>query len=71
LRQPPVRRAQSAGEERLGPLDAVGTTTVADRARRRSHEVDLVAVRALRDRPDLVAIEPADVYGAGYVAAEF
>jgi AAA+ ATPase superfamily predicted ATPase len=102
----------AGGEERLGPLDAVGTTTVADRIRRRSHEVDLVAVRAgrvvalgeaklralgapdlerllrirdlldapgasivlasasgvdraLRDRPDLVAIEPADVYGAG------
>ncbi len=99
------------GEERLGPLDAVGVTTVSDRANRRSHEVDLVAVRAgrvvalgeaklralggsdldrllrirdlldapeasvvlasasgvepaLRNRPDLIAIEPADVYGA-------
>jgi len=108
-----VARAHLAGggEERLGPLDAVGTTTVSDRARKRSHEVDLIAVRAgrvvalgeaklralgpadldrllrirdlldapeaslvlasasgvaseLRGRSDLIAIEPADVYGA-------
>jgi hypothetical protein len=33
------------GVERLGPLDAVGATTVSDRAGRRSHEVDLLAMR--------------------------
>lgn len=101
---------RAGGEQRLGPLDAVGATTVSDRDQRRSHEVDLVAVRegrvialgeaklralgprdvvrlerirnllgapeasivlasaggvdpALRNRRDLVAIEPADVYG--------
>jgi AAA+ ATPase superfamily predicted ATPase len=32
-----------AGE--LGPVDLVGTTTVSDRARRESHEVDLIAMR--------------------------
>ncbi len=100
----------SGGEQRLGPLDAVGVTTVSDRVGRRSHEVDLVAVRAgrvvalgeaklralgpadldrllrirdllgapeasivlasatgveaeLSNRPDLIAIEPADIYG--------
>lgn len=31
--------------ERLGPVDAVGATTVADRGRRRNHELDLVAMR--------------------------
>ncbi len=97
------------GETRLGQVEAVGTTTVSDRARRRSHEVDLVAMRggrvvalgeaklrplgaadldrllrirdllhapeaaivlasatgvdpALTASPDLVAIEPANVY---------
>lgn len=42
-----VARAHLArnAEERLGPVDVVGATTVSDRARRRSHEVDLVAVR--------------------------
>jgi AAA+ ATPase superfamily predicted ATPase len=96
--------------EGLGPVDAVGATTVSDRSRGRGYEVDLVAMRAgrvvalgeaklralgaadldrllrirdllnapqasivlasargvdarLRDRPDLIAIEPADVYG--------
>lgn len=107
-----VARAHLArgGEERLGPVEVVGATTVSDRASRRSHEVDLVAVRGgrivalgeaklralgasdldrllrIRDllaapeaaivlasasgvestlsgRPDLIAIEPADVYG--------
>ncbi len=107
-----VARAHLAGggEERLGPLDVVGATTVSDRARKRSHEVNLVAVRAgrvvalgeaklralgasdldrllrirdlldapeasivlasasgvdskLPDRDDVIAIEPADVYG--------
>lgn len=32
-------------EERLGSLDLVGATTVSDRARRQSHELDLVAMR--------------------------
>lgn len=97
------------GSERLGPVEVVGATMVSDRARRRSHEVDLVAMRggrvvalgeaklralgaadldrllrirdllavpqakivlasatgvdpALTRRPDLVAIEPANVY---------
>jgi uncharacterized protein len=107
-----VARAHLAGGgvERLGPLDLVGVTTVSDRAERRSHQVDLVAMRGdrvvaigeaklrplgapdlerllrIRDlldaseaaivlasatgvdpgstnRPDLIAIEPADVYG--------
>jgi uncharacterized protein len=45
-----VARAHVAGggAERLGQLDAVGVTTVSDRARGRSHEVDLVAIRAGR-----------------------
>lgn len=34
------------GCERLGPPDVVGATTVSDRARRASHEVDLLALRA-------------------------
>jgi AAA+ ATPase superfamily predicted ATPase len=98
------------GEELAGPFDAVGATTVSDRVQRRSHEVDLIAMRGgrvavlgeaklrtlgasdlerllrIRDlldapqasivlasaagvdpsltaRPDLIAIEPADVYG--------
>ena len=97
------------GSERLGPVEVVGATMVSDRARRRSHEVDLVSMRggrvvalgeaklralgaadldrllrirdllavpqakivlasatgvdpALTRRPDLVAIEPANVY---------
>jgi AAA+ ATPase superfamily predicted ATPase len=101
----------SGGGERLGAVDAVGATTVADRAERRSHEVDLVAMRGgrvvalgeaklralgardlerllrirellgapeasivlasasgvrskLGDRPDVIPVEPADVYGA-------
>ena len=107
-----VARAHLAagGVEGLGPVDAVGATTVSDRSLKRGHEVDLVAMRAggvvalgeaklralgpadlerlqrardlldvpqakivlasargvdarLRDRPDLIAIEPADVYG--------
>jgi AAA+ ATPase superfamily predicted ATPase len=33
------------GEKRLGAVDLVGATTVADRGRRRSHEVDLIAMR--------------------------
>lgn len=106
-----VARARIArgGEPRLGPVEVVGATTVSDRARRRGHEVDLVAMRggrvlalgeaklralgaadldrllrirdlldapeaaivlasatgvdpALTQRPDLIAIEPADVY---------
>jgi uncharacterized protein len=32
-------------DDRVGSVDAIGVTTVADRAARRSHEVDLVAVR--------------------------
>ncbi len=45
-----VTRAHLArgGEERLGPVEVVGATTVSDRTRRRSHEVDLLAVRAGR-----------------------
>lgn len=31
-------------EERLGPIDAVGATTVSDRGRKRGHEVDLLAL---------------------------
>jgi uncharacterized protein len=31
-------------EEKLGPVDLVGATTVADRARRQGHEVDLIAM---------------------------
>ncbi len=107
-----VARAHLArgGSERLGPLELVGATTVSDRAGRRSHGVDLVAMRGgriaalgeaklralgaadldrllrIRDlldapaaaivlasatgvdssltaRPDLIAIEPSDVYG--------
>lgn len=109
-----VARAHVArgGEERIGPVDVVGATTVSDRARRRSHEIDLLAVRdgrvvaigeaklralgqadldrllrirdllgapeaslvlasatgvepALDGCQDLLAIEPADVYGRG------
>ena len=99
-----------AGKELGGPFDAVGASTVSDRVQRRSHEVDLIAMRGgrvaalgeaklralgasdlerllrIRDlldapqakivlasaagvdpslsaRPDLIAIEPADVYG--------
>lgn len=99
-----------AGEELAGPFDAVGASAVSDRVQRRSHEVDLIAMRGgrvaalgeaklrrlgaadlerllrIRDlldapqakivlasatgvdpsltaRPDLIAIEPADVYG--------
>jgi AAA+ ATPase superfamily predicted ATPase len=33
------------GAEELGPVDLVGTTTVSDRTRRQSHEVDLIAMR--------------------------
>ncbi len=90
----------------LGPVDSVGATTASDRSRRRSHEVDLMAMRDGRvaalgeaklralgdadlerlleirdllgatdaklvlasatgvevDHPDLITIEPADVY---------
>jgi xanthine dehydrogenase iron-sulfur cluster and FAD-binding subunit A len=100
----------AAAGEPVGPVDVVGTTVVADPARRRSHEVDLLAVRdgrvvalgeaklrtlgpadlerllRIRDllnapkakivlasatgvdpqagrSPDVIAIEPADVYG--------
>ncbi|HEV7400589.1 MAG TPA: hypothetical protein VGN84_10015 [Solirubrobacterales bacterium] len=35
----------AAGDERVGPIDVVGATVVADPARKRSHEVDLLAVR--------------------------
>jgi AAA+ ATPase superfamily predicted ATPase len=99
------------GVESLGAPDAVGPTTVSDRAAGRAREVDMVAIRAgrtiavgeaklralgaadverlerirellgapeaslvlasasgvdakLRNRPDLLAIEPVDVYGA-------
>ena len=37
-----------AGEELGGPFDTVGVTTVADRAQRRNHEVDLIAIRGGR-----------------------
>jgi hypothetical protein len=37
-----LARAPSGG---IGPVDAVGATTVADRASRTSHEIDLVAMR--------------------------
>lgn len=42
-----VARAHVAtgGLEGLGPVDAAGATTVADRSRRRSHELDIVATR--------------------------
>jgi len=41
-----IARAHLArGDERLGQVDGVGATSVSDRARRKSHEVDLVAVR--------------------------
>jgi uncharacterized protein len=45
-----VARAHLAGggEQRLGPIDALGATTVSDRAGKRSHEVDLIAMRAGR-----------------------
>jgi AAA+ ATPase superfamily predicted ATPase len=108
-----VARAHLArgGRELGGPFDVVGASTVADRALRRSHEVDLVGMRgervaalgevklrklgaadlerlerirellgapraqlvlasaagvdpSLSGRSDLIAIEPADVYGA-------
>ena len=36
------------GEERAGPVDVVGATTVSDRTARRSHEVDILAMRAGR-----------------------
>lgn len=106
-----VARAHVArGDERIGPVEVVGATTVADRARRRGIEVDLVATRdgrvtavgeaklralgaadlerlvrvrdllgvpdasialasaagvdpELPERPGVIAIEPADVYG--------
>lgn len=43
-----VARAHLAGGaiERIGPVDAVGVTTVSDPALKRAHEVDMVAVRA-------------------------
>ncbi|HKI66039.1 MAG TPA: helix-turn-helix domain-containing protein [Solirubrobacterales bacterium] len=97
--------AQTGG--RFGEVDSVGVTTVSDRSRRQSHELDLVAMRddrvvalgeaklrelgsedlerllAIRDllevpeaklvlasaasvdvkHPDLISVEPADVYG--------
>lgn len=41
-----VRHHVARGREgRIGPVDAVGVTTVADRAAKHGHEVDLVAVR--------------------------
>jgi hypothetical protein len=40
-----ARRHVAGSGSALGPVDTVGMTTVADRTRRRSHEVDLVAVR--------------------------
>ena len=45
-----VARAHLArgGEELGGPFDVVGATAVPDRAQRRSHEVDLIAMRAGR-----------------------
>jgi len=41
-----ARRHLAGAGSALGPVDVVGMTTVADRTRRISHEVDLVAVRA-------------------------
>lgn len=44
-----VRGHLARGGRKLGgPFDEVGTTTVSDRAGRRSHEVDLIAMRAGR-----------------------
>ena len=40
-----ARRHVAGSASALGPVDTVGMTTVADRTLRRSHEVDLVAVR--------------------------
>jgi hypothetical protein len=41
-----VARAHLATvEEGMGPIDVVGATVIADPARKRSHEVDLLAVR--------------------------
>ncbi|HEX6420596.1 MAG TPA: MarR family transcriptional regulator [Acidimicrobiales bacterium] len=37
--------AAGAGADAIGPVEAVGATTVADRAARTSHEIDLVAMR--------------------------
>jgi len=62
-----VARAHIArgGEEDIGPVDVVGVTTVSDRARRRSHEVDLLAVRDGRvvavGEAKLRALGPADL----------
>lgn len=38
----------SGAEESIGVVDAVGITTVSDRAEKRTHEVDIVAMRAGR-----------------------
>jgi hypothetical protein len=43
-----VARAHLLASERLGAVDVVGATTVADRARKRNHEVDIVAMRGDR-----------------------
>lgn len=54
-----------AGEELGGPFDAVGATTVSDRSRRCSHEVDLVGMRGARvvalGEAKLRALEETDV----------
>lgn len=104
------------GEARLGVPDLLGATTVSDSTRKRSHEVDVIAMRAgriaalgevklralgaadldrmlgirdvlkapdaaivlasataiepaLLDRPDLIGIVPADVYGTSGFAS--
>lgn len=49
------------GEELAGPFDAVGATTVSDPARRRNHEVDLLAMRGGR----VVAIGEAKLRALG------
>jgi AAA+ ATPase superfamily predicted ATPase len=56
-----VVRSHLAATERLGPVDAIGATTVSDRARKRSHEVDLVATRGGR----VVAIGEAKLRALG------
>ncbi len=56
-----VRRHVAHSGSALGPVDDVGTTTVADRTRRTSHEVDLVAVRD----GDVVAVGEAKLRTLG------
>jgi hypothetical protein len=58
-----VAREHLAGgaDDRLGAVDVVGATTVSDRAGGRSHEVDVVAMRAGR----IVAIGEAKLRALG------